>query len=341
MNSLSFAVLKTLGDGEFHSGAALARTIGVTRGTIWNAVRSLQGAGLDVYSVRGRGYRLAEPVAMLDRTCVLRHLGSSERRFQIEIRDVLDSTNTHLIGLAAEGAATGTVVAAELQRGGRGRLGRRWHSGVGGALTFSVLWRFETGAGALAGLSLAVGVALVRALTKLGAADVRLKWPNDLLAGGAKLGGILIEMQGDALGPSAAVIGIGINVRLSPATRAIIDQPATDLASSCPAGVDRNAVLGTVLAELAGILDVFSERGFKPLKAEWEHAHALSDEEIVLRFPTGRTQDGVARGVTENGALIVEADGSVVQVHSAEVSVRSASKAKAPTGEHDVPGRPL
>ena len=329
MNSLSFAVLRTLADGAFHSGAALARTIGVTRGTIWNAVRAIERAELEVYSVRGRGYRLAESVSLLDRECILRHLGSNAHRFDIEIRDVLDSTNTHLVRLAAEGAPIGTVVAAELQRAGRGRLGRTWHSSIGGALTFSVLWRFDAGAGALAGLSLAVGVALVRALAKLGAVDVRLKWPNDLLANGAKLGGILIEMQGDALGPSAAVIGIGLNVKLSPATRAMIDQPATDLANLHGAAVDRNAVLAAVLTELASVLDVFSGRGFRPLKAEWERAHALDGEEIILRFPTGRTEEAVVRGVTDNGALLVEQGGSLVPVHSAEVSVRVSSKARA------------
>jgi BirA family biotin operon repressor/biotin-[acetyl-CoA-carboxylase] ligase len=327
MTSLSFAVLRALADGQFHSGAALAREIGVTRGTIWNAVRAIERSGLDVYSVRGRGYRLVEPVSLLDRDCVVRQIGSMAERFHIEIHDALDSTSTHLMRMAAGDAPTGTVVAAELQRAGRGRLGRAWHSSIGGGLTFSVLWRFEAGAGALAGLSLAAGVALVRALARLGAADVRLKWPNDLLAHGAKLGGILVEMQGDAVGPSAAVIGIGLNVKLSPGTQAVIDQPATDLWTLQGAAVDRNAVLAAVLCELAGVLDVFSENGFKPLKTQWERAHALDGEEITLKFPNGRTEQAIARGVTDSGALLVDKDGSLVPVHSAEVSVRASRDA--------------
>jgi BirA family transcriptional regulator, biotin operon repressor / biotin---[acetyl-CoA-carboxylase] ligase len=338
MNSLSFAVLRALSDGAFHSGATLARTLGVTRGTVWNAVRAIERAGLEVYSVRGRGYRLAESVSLLDRESVARQLGPHAVRFQIELRDVLDSTNTHLIGVAAS-ASPGAVVAAELQSAGRGRMGRTWHSSVAGALTFSLLWRFEAGAGALAGLSLAVGVALVRALTKLGATDVRLKWPNDLVANGAKLGGILIEMQGDALGPSAAVIGIGLNVKLSVAMRGRIDQPATDLVSLCPGAVDRNAVLAVALAELAAVLDVFSEHGFKPLKAEWERAHALDGEAVVLRLPTGHTEDAVVRGVTDAGALLVEKEGSLVPVHSAEISVRASSKVTRASSEDELLGR--
>jgi BirA family biotin operon repressor/biotin-[acetyl-CoA-carboxylase] ligase len=226
-----------------------------------------------------------------------------------------------------------------LQRAGRGRLGRAWHSSIAGALTFSVLWRFDAGAGALAGLSLAVGVALVRALTKVGAGDVRLKWPNDLLANNAKLGGILIEMQGDALGPSAAVIGIGLNVKLSAATRAMIDQPAIDLSSLCRAAVDRNAALAAVLCELAGVLDIFSERGFKPLKTEWERAHALDGEAVMLKLPTGGTEPAVVRGVTDSGALLVDKGGSLVPVHSAEVSVRASPGATRLATRGTLPGR--
>jgi BirA family biotin operon repressor/biotin-[acetyl-CoA-carboxylase] ligase len=348
MKSLSFAVLRTLADGAFHSGPELAQAAGVTRGTIWNAVREIERAGLEVYRVRGRGYRLAEAVSLLDRERVVGHLGPDAERFQIEIKDVVDSTNTYLIGRAAGGAPAGTVAAAELQQAGRGRLGRVWHSGLGDALTFSVLWRFEAGAGALAGLSLAVGIALVRALTRLGAGDIRLKWPNDLLANGAKLGGILIEMQGDTLGPSAAVIGIGLNIKLSTQTRALVDQPVADLTSLCSDAVaphpdarrslrfpmhgerapliDRNAVLAAVLADLAHVLDTFSARGFEPLKAEWERAHAFVGEEITLRFPTGITEPAIVRGVTGSGALLVEQGGSLVAVHSAELSVRPAPK---------------
>jgi BirA family transcriptional regulator, biotin operon repressor / biotin---[acetyl-CoA-carboxylase] ligase len=355
MNRLSFAVLRALADGAFHSGTALAQAVGVTRGTIWNAMRAIERSGLEIHRVRGRGYRLAEAVSLLDRGDIVRHLGAHADRFHIEIMDVLDSTNTHLIARAAGGAPTGSVVATELQQAGRGRLGRTWHSALGNALTFSVLWRFETGAGALAGLSLAVGVALVRALTKLGVGDVRLKWPNDLLANRAKLGGILIEMQGDALGPSAAVIGIGVNIKLSAQTRARIDQPVTDLASLCrdvaprpepvpihgerAALIDRNAVLATVLADLARVLDVFSEGGFEPLKAEWERAHAFAGEEVTLKFPTGLTERATVRGVTASGALLVEQRDALVAVHSAEISVRAAAAEPHEPTEATIEGR--
>src|SRR5687767_4511291 len=195
LTSLSFRVLRRLADGDFHSGSALARDLDVSRGTVWNAVRAFEQAGLDIYRVRGRGYRLAEPVSLLGAAAIEQHAGAAASRFRLELLDVAGSTNTLLMKRAGEGAPSGTVIAAEWQESGRGRLGRAWHAGVCGGVTFSLLWRFTQGAAALAGLSLAAGVAVVRAVEKLGVRDVQLKWPNDVLWRGGKLAGTLIEMQ--------------------------------------------------------------------------------------------------------------------------------------------------
>src|SRR5262249_51821414 len=148
-----------------------------------------------------------------------------------------------------------------------------WHAGVGGALMFSMLWRFSQGAGGLAGLSLAVGVALARGLSAVSGRDIALKWPNDIVAEGTKLGGILIEVAGDVLGPSAAVIGVGLNVQLSESVRCAIDQAATDLESILAAPVDRNELLAALLIELERTLARFAVEGFAPLRPEWERYH--------------------------------------------------------------------
>src|SRR5262245_20506409 len=257
MRALTSSVLRRLADGEFHSGEALARSLDFSRASVWNAIRDLEAAGIEVYKVHGRGYRLPYPITLLDRAAIGRFLGEHAPRFTLELRDTVASTNTALLERAAAGAPGGTVVAAEWQPGGRGRLGRAWHAGVGEALTFSLLWRFARGAAGLSGLSLAVGVALARALEAQGARGVALKWPNDLLCGGRKLAGILVEMSGDALGPTAAVIGIGVNVRLSEATRERIGQPAADLESACGAAPDRNRLLAATLLELERVLTAF------------------------------------------------------------------------------------
>ena len=299
----------------------------MSRGTIWNAVRALERVGVEVYRVPGRGYRLAEAVSLLDPGAVAQYAREHAARFSIELVDVVDSTNTVLLARAAQGAAGGTVLAAEWQESGRGRRGRAWHAGIGGGVTFSLLWRFSLGAGALAGLSLAAGVALVRALSKLGARDVELKWPNDVLWRGGKLAGMLIEMHGDALGPSAVVIGIGLNVRLSDAMRTRIDQPAADLESACGRMLERSAILGAVLAELAPVLDEFADKGFAPMRLEWERYHAHHDRQVLVKLPDGRTHEGVARGVADDGALLFETGNALRRLHSAEVSVRGVSPA--------------
>ena len=172
---------------------------------------------------------------MLDREAVLTAIGAERAWFKLELHDALESTNSYLMKKASQQvlalAPHATCVVAELQTAGKGRRGRSWQAGLGASLTFSLLWRFQSGASALSGLSLAVGVALIRALHSLGIHQARLKWPNDVLVangrGPEKLAGILIELQGDMDGPSAAVIGVGVNLNLPEEIRRQIDQPAT------------------------------------------------------------------------------------------------------------------
>lgn len=328
MKPLTYRVLKLLAGGDFCSGEALARALDVSRASIWHAVRAIEAAGLEVYKVHGRGYRLREPVSLLDAAEVRRHLGPQAARFTLEILDSVPSTNTLALERAAAGAPNATVIAAEWQTAGRGRQGRAWQAGLGGALTFSMVWRFAQGAGFLQGLSLAAGIALIRALRKLGVEEARLKWPNDVVWRGAKLAGILIEMQGDALGPSCVVVGTGVNVRLSDAVSARIDQAASDLESACGRGVDRNAALAALLSELRGVLETFGQAGFAPLRAEWQRYHACQDKRVRMILPDGRCESGVARGVTDDGALLLATSAGLRRYHSGEVSLRPAARAK-------------
>jgi len=329
MNALAFNVLRRLADGAFHSGAALAAAFRVSRGTIWNAVGAIEAAGIEVYKVRGRGYRLGAELSMLGREAVLAHVGRAASRFSLTIVDACASTNTLLLERAQSGGAAGEAIAAEWQTQGRGRLGRPWRAVPCAGVTFSLLWKFERGAAALGGLSLACGVAVLRALASIGAPDLRLKWPNDVLWRGRKVAGILVEMHGDALGPSAVVIGIGSNVRASREVASAVEQPIADLETICGAPVDRNRVLGAALRELAGVLDRFTDEGFAPFRPEWERSHAHQDSRIRVVAPSGTRIEGVARGVDPDGALLVETSAGVQRLHSGEVSVRAAGREQA------------
>ena len=323
MNALSFQALKLLADGEFRSGEAMARALGVSRASVWNALHALDGAGLDVFRVRGRGYRLAQPLSLLDLTEVLRELGAHAPRFALEILDSTESTNTLMMQRAAGGAAGGSVIATEWQTHGRGRRGRIWYSTLGGALTFSLLWRFQQGVGFLAGLSLAVGLAIARSLAALGVHDAGLKWPNDVIWRGRKLAGILIEMQGDMLGPSAAVIGIGLNCRVPDVLRTRIDQPVVDLEEAGGAPPDRNRVLAVLLVELERTLLAFARDGFAPLREEWERRHVYQRKTVNIALPDGSKVSGTAEGVAEDGTLLITTNTGQRRFHSGDVSVRA------------------
>jgi len=319
--SLTFRALRLLSDGEFRSGEALARSLGVSRTTVWKALQGLEALGVTLFRVHGRGYRLVTPVDWLDPARVRDDLGVRRDAFQIHVADTVDSTNTALLAEALAGAPSGLTLATEVQTSGRGRRGRAWHSGLGGALTFSVLWRFEQGVGNLGGLSLAVSVALVRALRELGAGEVQLKWPNDLIWRHRKLAGVLTELEGDVMGPSAAVIGIGINVRLDPAVRARIDQAVTDLAA---AGVphERNRVLGVLLCHLADALERFAGIGFAAFREEWVSYDALAGKAVAVTLPDRSEHAGVVAGVADDGALQLQTASGLRRFHSGEVSLR-------------------
>lgn len=323
MRASSFAVLRLLTAERFRSGAELGRVLGLSRSMISRAVRELEAHGLEVFKVRGRGYRLRAPFDALDARAVGRRLERRDAGLRLELLDECDSTNTRLAARAAAGAPSGTALACELQRSGRGRRGASWVSGLGTSLTFSLLWRFDRGGAALGGLSLAVGVACVRAFRALGLDEVALKWPNDLVRGDGKLGGILIELSGDALGPTAAVIGIGVNVHLPEKARRAIGQSVADLAR--PLAPLRNLLLAELLATLAEALPVFADQGFGPFRDEWLQHHIYHRRRVRLLVPPRRTVEGVATGVAEDGALVVATRGGVERFHSAEVSLRSAA----------------
>jgi BirA family biotin operon repressor/biotin-[acetyl-CoA-carboxylase] ligase len=325
MNPLVLSTLRLLADGSFHSGEAMAARLGVTRATVWNLIREAEALGACFEKSRGLGYRMPDPPVWLDARVVAAHLGQVAARFSLEILAETGSTNSVLLDRAAAGAASGTVIAAEAQTAGRGRRGRTWAGALGGSLTFSVLWRFERGAAGLTGLSLVVGLAVARALAALGAADVRVKWPNDILHRERKLGGILIELSGDALGPTAAVIGIGINVRLPDAVRSAIDQPVTDTVAA-GAGADRNLLLAAVLRELAAVLDRFVAEGFGALEPEYRRLHALHDRPAVIALADGRRIPGFVRGTADDGALLLETASGLERFHGGEVSVRAAAE---------------
>ncbi len=269
--------------------------------------------------MRGRGYKLPQPIEFLDENEVLKAIGEQRAWFKLEVLDEVASTNTHL--MQSKHAAHATCVAAHVQTSGKGRRGRTWVSHLGSSLTFSLLWRFQCGAAALSGLSLAVGVALMRTLHGFGINQAQLKWPNDVLIDGKKLAGILIELQGDMEGPSAAVIGVGVNLNLPKNVLHGIDQPAIDLASTS-APIDQNELLGVLLKHLADVLSSFEQQGFIALRDEWLSHHAYHNKPVRMHLPDGRDVQGVVKNVAEDGILLVETALGLQRFSAGEISLR-------------------
>lgn len=315
------ALLAELAAGPSVSGSRLAARLGVSRAAVWKQIEQLRGLGLAIQARPGDGYRLAHAVDWLDAARIAADLDATDRHVaDVAVHWQLDSTSSELLRRATSDARDHLACLAEVQSAGRGRRGRGWRLPLGGGIALSLLKRFDAGMAPLAGLSLVAGIAAVRALADCGVGGIGLKWPNDLVAGGRKLGGILVELGGDAIGPCHAVVGIGVNVRLGEG--AGIDQPWTDLASLTPDLPSRNRLAARLVARLIESLDRFAESGFAAFAAEYARHDVLRDRPVQLL--RGERRDcGLARGVDARGALRVAfADGERA-IDSGEVSVRA------------------
>jgi BirA family biotin operon repressor/biotin-[acetyl-CoA-carboxylase] ligase len=215
----------------FVSGQDLADLLGVSRTAVWKQLNKLEELGLEIESVKGKGYRIPGGITLLDEQAVRDTMAvdSLPLLAMLDLRDAIGSTNAEAMSQIAAGRGSGYVCTAEQQTAGRGRRGREWVSPYARNLYLSAVWEYEQGAAVLEGMSLAVGVVVARALAACGVPPVQLKWPNDLLYEGAKLGGILLEMTGDPAGACQVVVGIGVNVSMPGKAAEGIDQSWTDV----------------------------------------------------------------------------------------------------------------
>ena len=320
-------LLATLADGHFHSGQDLADRAGVSRTAIWKHMRALEQRGLDIFAVTGRGYRLAEPLDLLEVDRIREHLTVAARQqvSAVTVAMEMASTNQYLLEQLPADQAHGHICLAEYQSAGQGRHGNRWQSPLAAGLYLSVGWRAEGMAEPLTGLSLAAGVAAVRALKACGITDVGLKWPNDLVSQGRKLGGILLQVRGEITGSCLWVLGIGINVRLPAAARESgYNQPVTDLQSLAPTLPARSELAAALINELIACLSAYPQTGFKPYIRDWQRYDCMSGREVTLS--TGRESvRGQMIGVDNAGALLLAIDGGIRRYASGELSLRAVS----------------
>ncbi|TBR40469.1 MULTISPECIES: biotin--[acetyl-CoA-carboxylase] ligase [Dyella] len=318
-------LLTKLAGGEAMSGEALAEHFGVTRAAVWKQIEALRSRGVPIEARGSAGYRLPWPIQMLDAKAIRAGVPTPWRK-RLGALDVvweIDSTSSEL---QRRGAAAPdlSVVIAETQSAGRGRRGRTWLSPPGLNLYLSCLKRFDGGFASLTGLSLAVGVIVMRALGALGLCDAGLKWPNDVLTPDGKLAGILVELSGEYQGPCAAVIGIGLNLRLTDALRQQAGQPISDLATLAGGEApDRNRVAAALITALCEGLDQFDRQGFAGFVDDYASHDLLRGAPLRVQGPQAQW-DGVGAGVDARGALCVRTEEGLQSFDSADVSVRRA-----------------
>jgi len=316
-------LISLLNDGKTHSGSEIAVRLGVSRSAVSKQLKSLIGSGLSISSVRGHGYRLENRVELLCADTILGNLSGPARELvsHLDILDEIDSTNLYLMRKTGMQAPSGYVCLAEYQHAGRGRQGRSWIAPYASNICLSLLWRFTTGAASLTGLSLAIGVALARALQEMGISGIGLKWPNDVMWQGRKLAGILIDTGGQPAGACHAVIGIGLNVAMPHEYEAGIDQAWVDLRKILGRNVERNRCAGIVLQQLLTALCEFQTAGLASFRHEWKKFDVLAGTRVSLQMPH-ETLTGTVTGIDDDGSLRLLSNGRIRSYPCGEVSVR-------------------
>lgn len=253
---------------------------------------------------------------------VLSHLSPqiAEMIHHFRVEERVGSTNDVVAELMREHAVSGVICLAEEQTNGRGRLGRSWLSPLSKGFYGSLGWIFQDGIAAAEGLSLAIGVAILRALYRLGIVGVQLKWPNDVVVGEAKLGGVLIESQVEAAGSCRVVIGVGLNVSVPEGLSERLGRQITSIDFLTGYAVKRNELGAVLLEEIIRILVDYPSKGFSAVQEEWLRHDALINADVVVTG-LGEEVSGIARGVNEQGALKLETPSGLQLIHAGEVSL--------------------
>lgn len=318
-------VLSALADGQPISVDDLASRAGVTSAQLTDWLGQLADHG--VRQRRDGTLRIPGGLELLDAERIrARSVGFDGPDLPVEVVPITESTNDDVRERLAAGARPPYAVLAEAQTSGRGRRGRSWASPVASNLYVTLAEALPEGPESARGLSLAVGVAVAEGLDRVTGVDVDLKWPNDLLHGGRKLGGILVEL---AQGPSgtAAVIGVGLNVRVPPYVAAGIDQAWTDLSGLGAGEVSRNELAGAIVASIHQTLTHFRAHGFDALlRARWQSRDPYFDRRIVVSGEHLRLE-GTERGIDDDGQLLIATDQGVERLGAGEVSIRLAAGA--------------
>ncbi|MBD3667044.1 MAG: bifunctional biotin--[acetyl-CoA-carboxylase] ligase/biotin operon repressor BirA [Kangiella sp.] len=311
-------LISLLKDGDFHSGQKLAEELLVSRAYIWKLMQQLEELGLEFESVTRKGYRLLKQLQLIDADNLSKSMAQRGLAdWQCEVLLLTGSTNEQLKG---EGFRHKKLLVAEYQSAGRGRRGRQWVSPLASNLYWSIGWQTQMPVQQLGGLSLVVGLAIIKALGNLGVKGVQLKWPNDIRYKGKKLGGILIELSGDVAGALQVVVGVGLNMQMGATAAQHIDQQWMNINELGPQ-VSRQQLLTEATIELSHALEIFEQQGFEAFRDTWQAVDECYGEKVTI-LQQNQELKGIGAGVDATGALLLQTGKGIVPIYAGEVSLR-------------------
>ena len=316
-------LLEIISSGEVHSGEELATKLNVSRAAVWKSIRYLKTLGLKIKAIRGKGYCLDKKFEFLSPQDIRKMMSKRSKKScqDIDIFFQIKSTNLHLLNRLSHNSIHGFTIFAEYQSEGRGRRNKKWISPIGSGVCFSIGWHFEVMPISLELLSLYMGVAVARSLDSIGIENVGLKWPNDIIVGERKIGGILLDIKGESTGPLNIVIGIGINYELPKHPPLNIDQPVTDICSTTGERFSRNMISAILLSNIFEILYDLELGKNLNLINEWRKYDCYLGRKAALILPNQKII-GVLKGVDDQGSLLMLVDGELSSFRSGEVSLR-------------------
>jgi BirA family biotin operon repressor/biotin-[acetyl-CoA-carboxylase] ligase len=301
-----------LSDGLYHDGETIGKKLDITRAGVWKAIKKLEDYDVKINSIKGKGYAISEPLFLLNETEVQN--GIANKKIQIDVFENIDSTNYYLKNFI--GAYSPQICIAEYQTKGKGRLNRSWYSPFGKNIYLSLLFPFQKDLSNLIGLSIVVGLAIIKALEYLGLdKELSIKWPNDIIFDSKKLAGTLIEVFSEANGLAYAIIGIGLNVNMTKDKKQIT-QPWISLKQILNQNLNRNKLCISLINNLLIYLNKFDEKGLAYFLAEWNSRDCLINKKVKL-INANKTITGIARGINELGNLMLEIEKGHIKPFSA------------------------
>lgn len=312
----------TEAEGEFVSGQKLSEAIGCSRTAIWKHIEDLRKEGYELEAIRRKGYRIMMKPEKVTPNEIQLGLATKYIGRTIHYEETVSSTQKIAHKLSYDNADEGTIIVADEQLSGRGRLDRTWHSPKYSGVWMSIILRPKIPLGQAPGLTLLTAVAVAQAIEEITDLEPEIKWPNDILINGKKAVGILTELQAEADRINAIIIGIGINVnQVTDDFPVELKEKATSLRIETDSKLNRAELIQAVLMKLEKLYEQFLTNGFYPIKLLWE-AYAISIGKRIIASTLRGTISGFAKGITDEGVLMIEDDqGTIHYIHSADIEI--------------------